>query len=103
MIRTVVEKIPHLLVRQQDAASGRQRDAVRILPRHPPGAVQRQHGAGRMRTACGQRLDFLLRHFLRPKQRIAKGFPQPDLKLALLRAGQLPQIDPQRLGQLDEQ
>ena len=38
-----------------------------------------------------------------PKQRIAEGFPQPDLQLALLCAGQLPQVDPQRLGQLDQQ
>ena len=51
MVGAVVEKVARLLVRQQDAPAGRQRDAAGILARDAPGAVQRQHRARGVRAA----------------------------------------------------
>ena len=45
MVGALVEEVPRLLVRQQDAPAGGQRDAARILPRHAPGAIEREHRA----------------------------------------------------------
>ena len=99
MVGAVVEEVARLLVRQHDAAAGRQRDAAGILARHAPGAIQRQDRAGGVRRAGGQSASISgLGYGVGRQQRVGEGFAQADLKLAFLRAGNVAQIDPQRLA-----
>ncbi len=102
MVGVVVEEVPHFLIRQQDAAAGGQGDAVGVLPRDPPSAIQRQHCACRIRAAGRQRLDLRLGHHIRAEQGIGEGLAQSNLKLSFLGAGQLTQIDAEGFAQFDQ-
>ena len=103
VVAAVVEEVVRLLVRQQHAPAGRQRDSTRILARDPPSAIHRQHRAGGVRAGPRERRDLLGRYFLRAEQRVGERLAQTDLELLLLAPGQSGEIDAQRVRQLDQQ
>jgi hypothetical protein len=103
MVRPGIEQIARLLIRQQDAAAGRQRDAGGVLARHAPGAVQRQHRACRRRTAGGERGDLCFGYRPGAQHGVGERLAHAGLELAFRAAGQRGQINPENLGQLDQQ
>src|SRR5579883_3324249 len=103
MIGMLVEKIARLLVRQEDAAAGGQRDAPGILARHTQGTVERQNRARGIGRRAGKLQDFLSWNGIDAEQRIGEHFAQACGELTLGAAGKLAEIDPERLGELDEQ
>ena len=68
---------------------------------------QARYSASTARAAFGlpaaSALDLRLRHRVGAEQRVGEHLAQPDLELPLLGAGERREIDPQRLGQLDQQ
>jgi len=103
MIGAFVECVPRLLGGEQQAPPRGEGDAAGILARHPPGPIQRQYGARRVRALRRQRRDFLLVHRVVAEQPIGEHLPQPGLKLAFRGARQGGEIDAQHVGELDEQ
>ena len=96
--------VARLLVRQQHAPPGRQRDAAGILARHAPGAIQRQHRARGVR-----------RWRRRASATSASGTASADSSGSANAsrsatsswrsdaAGQRGEVDAERLAQLDQQ
>ena len=68
---------------------------------------QARYSASTARAACGlpaaMASTSCVGHGLGAEQRVGESLAQSDLELALLRAGQLAQVDAQRLGELDQQ
>ena len=101
-LAALVEGVPRLLVRQQDAPAGRERDAAGLLARYPPGAIEREHRARRGRAAGGEGSETLGSTGW-SEQRIGEHLPQPRLELPLLAAGEGGEVHLQSLGELDQQ
>ena len=103
VVGPIGEQVPHLLCRQQNAPARRQGDTAAVLPRHAPGAIERQHGPGGVRGAAGQRRDLVFRHIFGTEQGVGEHLSQAQFDLALLAAGEGGEIDLQGFAQLDQQ
>jgi hypothetical protein len=102
MVGVFGEDVARLLLRQQQPAAGGQRDTARVLARHAPGAIQRQH-RGTRAGRSSQGGDLRLRHRFHTQVGVRQRLAQHHFRLAFRLARELRELHAQGRAELEQQ